>query len=151
MDNSFPNGIRWEGTDGWVFCARGAEQVTASDPNAAQAKNPRQKALDASNPAILTAPYKDGDKRWMPSTDHYLNWLEAVAKQQDPIAPVDQAAKSLQACAVGWIADEVGAQAGVGPGQGALPQRRRRAEDGHPRAAVRKYDVSRVMKKAGLA
>ena len=24
MDNTFPNGIRFEGTKGWVFCARGS-------------------------------------------------------------------------------------------------------------------------------
>ena len=50
LDNTFPNGIRFEGTDGWVFCARGAEQVTSSDPGAANADEPARKALDASNP-----------------------------------------------------------------------------------------------------
>lgn len=150
MDNSFPNGIRWEGSDGWVFCARGAEQVTSSDPNAAQAKNPRQKALDASDPNILTAPYKAGDKRWMPSTDHYLNWLEAVAACQDPIAPVDQAAKSLQACAVGWIAMKLGRKLAWDPVKERFPNdaEAQKMVTRTPRSA--KYDLARVMKQAGL-
>jgi predicted dehydrogenase len=151
MDQTFPNGIRWEGTDGWVFCARGAEQVTSSDPNAAQAKTPRQKALDASDPAMLTAPYKDGDKRWMASSDHYLNWLEAVAKRQDPIAPVDQAAKSLQACAVGWIAMKLGRKLAWDPAKERFPNDADAQKMVTRAPRSEKYDLSRVMKKAGLA
>ena len=99
LDDSHPNGLRFEGSDGWIFCARGAAQVTASDPAAARA----DKALDASDMRLLTAPYADGAVRWMASTDHYRNWLEAVQARRDPIAPIDQAARSLQACAVAWI------------------------------------------------
>ena len=33
LDNKFENGLLFEGSEGWVFCARGAERVTASDPN----------------------------------------------------------------------------------------------------------------------
>jgi hypothetical protein len=40
----------------------------------------------------------------MPSSNHYLNWLESIVANRDPIAPVDQAARSLQACATAWIA-----------------------------------------------
>jgi len=151
MDQSFPNGIRWEGTDGWVFCARGAAQVTSSDPNAAEAKSPRQKALDASAPAILTAPYKPGDKRWPASSDHYLNWLESVAKREDPIAPVDQAAKSLQACAVAWIAMKLGRKLAWDP----VKERFANDADAQKMCArtprSEKYDLARIMKKAGLA
>ncbi len=32
LDNNFTNGIQFEGSDGTVFCARGSERVTASDP-----------------------------------------------------------------------------------------------------------------------
>jgi predicted dehydrogenase len=102
LDNAYENGIRFEGTEGWVFCARGAEQVTSSDPGAAAQKDERRKALNASDPRILTAT-KPGDKRWPESTDHYRNWLESIAKRQDPIAPVDQSARSLEACATAWI------------------------------------------------
>ena len=99
LDDSHPNGLRFEGSDGWIFCARGAAQVTASDPAASRA----EKALDASDMRLLTAPYTDGAVRWMASADHYRNWLEAVQARRDPIAPIDQAARSLQACAVAWI------------------------------------------------
>jgi myo-inositol 2-dehydrogenase / D-chiro-inositol 1-dehydrogenase len=106
MDNSFPNGIRFEGTEGWVFCARGAAQVTASDPKAAN--QAASQALAASNPALLTAPLPANAKRWPESDDHYLNWLQAVAARRDPIAPIDESARSLEACAAAWIGMKLG-------------------------------------------
>ena len=72
LDHEFPNGIRFEGTDGWVFCARGAGLVTSSDPGAAAQEEPARKSLDASKLEILTAPYgpKDvalaGERRPLP-------------------------------------------------------------------------------------
>jgi len=32
ISGDFPNGIRFEGTEGWIFVSRGNETVTASDP-----------------------------------------------------------------------------------------------------------------------
>ncbi len=107
LDNTFPNGIRFEGTEGWVFCARGSAQVTSSDPGAA-AQGSGRKSLDASDPKILTSPLPSGAIRWAASEDHYRNWLEAVAKRQDPIAPIEQSARSLEACAAAWIAMKLG-------------------------------------------
>ncbi|MGE5361584.1 MAG: Gfo/Idh/MocA family oxidoreductase [Bacteroidales bacterium] len=150
MDNSYPNGVRWEGTDGWVFCARGAEQVTSSDPNAAQARAPQNKALDASDERILRAPYGPNDKRWPASADHYLNWLEAVAARRDPIAPVDQAARSLEACTAAWIGMKLGRKLTWDPAKERFvndDEANRMCARG-PRAA--KYDLARVMKRANL-
>ena len=151
MDNAYPNGVRWEGTDGWVFCARGAEQVTGSDPNAKDAKAQKRKALEASDERILTAPFGPTDKRWPASDDHYLNWLQAIGGREDPIAPVDQAARSLEACAAGWIAMKLGRKLTWDP---VKEQFTNDAEANRmcarpPRSA--QYDIARVMKKAGLA
>lgn len=107
LDQSFPNGIRFEGSDGWVFCARGSAQVTSSDPNAG-AQGDGRASLDASNRSILSAPYGARDVRWPSSDNHYRNWLESIENRKDPIAPVDQAVRSLQACATGWIAMKLG-------------------------------------------
>jgi hypothetical protein len=49
ISDSFPNGIRFEGTDGWLFVSRGDTQATASDPVSVMAA----KKLDAGNPKIL--------------------------------------------------------------------------------------------------
>ena len=44
----------------------------------------------------------------MASSDHYLNWLESIAARRDPIAPIDESARSLEACALGWIGMKLG-------------------------------------------
>jgi len=151
MDEMYPNGIRWEGTDGWVFCARGSAQVTSSDPNAQDAKQPARKALDASDPRILTEPFGDRDQRWPASSDHYLNWLESVAARRDPIAPVDQSARSLEACAAGWIAMKLGRRLtwDAAAERFVNDAEANRLCSRTPRSP--QYDVGRLMKQAGLA
>jgi myo-inositol 2-dehydrogenase/D-chiro-inositol 1-dehydrogenase len=100
LDDKFENGLKFIGTEGWTFCSRGAVRQTSSDPNVADAT---KSALRASDLKIL-APLPAGAKRWPASSNHYLNWLESIVANRDPIAPVDQAARSLQACATAWIA-----------------------------------------------
>ena len=149
IDDGYPNGVRFEGTDGWVFCARGAGQVTSSDPGAAAQKEEGRRSLDASKPAILTD-VRPGDVRWMASDDHHRNWLESILSRQDPIAPVDQAARSHEACAAAWIGMKLGRKLTWDPETemfkndaeaNALRTRK-------PRSAA--FDIAEVMKRAGL-
>ena len=151
LDNAFPNGIRFEGTDGWVFCARGAGLVTSSDPGAATQTEPARKSLDASNLEILTAPYGPKDVRWPASDDHYRDWLEAIVARKDPIAPVDQSARSLEACAAAWIAMKLQRKLTWDPkGEVFVNDAEANALRARkPRSAA--YDINAVMKKAGLA
>jgi predicted dehydrogenase len=101
LDNKFETGIRFEGDEGWIFCTRSEEKVTASDPNAA-ASSDTLLPLRASDPKILSP--LDGDAvRWMPSKTHHGNWLESIAANRQPIAPIQQSARSLEACAAAWI------------------------------------------------
>jgi predicted dehydrogenase len=149
MDNTFPNGIRFEGTEGWVLCARGSAQVTASDP--ASGNQSEAKSLAASDPKLLTAPLGANAKRWAPSEDHYLDWLQAVAARRDPIAPIDESARSLEACAVAWIGMKLGRKLTWDP------KKEQFVNDAEanamclrkPRSAA--YDIVQVAKKAGLA
>ncbi len=150
MDDTFPNGVRFEGTDGWVFCARGSAQVTSSDPGATAQRDGR-KSLDASDLRIFGAKPGPKDILWPASVDHYRNWLEAIAARKDPIAPVDQAARSLEACAAAWIGMKLGrtltwdskAEQFVGDAEAnALCARK-------PRSTA--YDLAAIMRKAGLA
>jgi predicted dehydrogenase len=99
LDNKFENGLKFIGSEGSVFCSRGAVRVTSSDPNS---PDTGKSALRWSDPKLATLPADA--KRWPASSNHYLNWLESIAANRDPIAPVDQAARSLQACATAWIA-----------------------------------------------
>ena len=107
LDDSHPNGLRFEGSDGWVFCARGDVQATSSDPRAS-APSDGPKPLEASDMRLVTEPYGAGAVRWGASENHYRNWLDAIVTRRDPIAPIDQSVRSLQACATAWISMKLG-------------------------------------------
>ena len=101
LDNKFETGIRFEGDEGWIFCTRTEEKVTASDPNL-----PVDRAallpLRASDQKILS-PLGANAVRWMASKSHHGNWLQSIAANSQPIAPIQQSARSLEACAAAWI------------------------------------------------
>jgi len=59
--------------------------------------------LRASDPKILS-PLDANAMRWPKSSNHYFNWLESVRDNRQPIAPIEQSARSLEACAAAWIA-----------------------------------------------
>jgi hypothetical protein len=101
LDNKFETGIRFEGDEGWIFCTRSEEKVTASDPNT-PAGHEALLPLRAGDPKILS-PLGTNAVRWIPSKTHHGNWLESIAANRQPIAPIQQSARSLEACAAAWI------------------------------------------------
>ena len=95
VSGDFPNGIKFIGTNGWIFVSRGNERVTGSDP---VAKLKDATALAASDPKIITSVIGSSEINLPKSTEHHLNWLEAVKSRQQPIAPVEIAHRSCSAC-----------------------------------------------------
>jgi len=149
LDNSFTNGILFEGTEGTVFCARGSEKVTASDP--VSAVDDKKGPLWASNDKILYPRVGPEGKIWMPSPDHYRNWLESIISRKDPIAPVEQSSRSLEACAVAWIGMKLGRKLSWDP-----KKEKFTGDDEANAMLARKarkpeYDLALIMKKAGLS
>lgn len=105
VSGDFPNGIKFEGTDGWIFVSRGNETVTASDP-AARLKDNR--ALAASDPTIITSVIGPNEIHLYESADHHGNWLECVRTRRQPIAPVEVAHRACSACLLHHIAMKTG-------------------------------------------
>jgi predicted dehydrogenase len=95
VSGDFPNGIKFIGTDGWIFVSRGNETVTASDP---VAKLKDTSALAASDPKILTSVIGPNEINLPKSNQHHGNWLASVKSRQQPIAPVEVAHRSCSAC-----------------------------------------------------
>jgi len=95
VSNKFPNGIKFEGTKGWVFVSRGDYQVTSSDPT-----KPGEKAkkLDASDPKLLTSVIGPNEFHFTVSKEHHGNWLEAIRDNKPTIAPVEEAHRACSAC-----------------------------------------------------
>ena len=150
LDNTFENGLRFEGSDGWVFSSRGSVKVTASDGNATQPEDPSKGPLRASSRGILE-PLDASAKRFMPSSDHYLNWLEAIAARRDPIAPVDESTRSLEACAAAWIGMKLGRKLTWDPIAEAFVNDTE-ANALRDRAARKpEYDLHRILRNAGLS
>lgn len=101
VSNELPNGIRFEGTDGWIFVTRGNYQATSSDPTP---NADGTKPLDASDPKIMTSAIGPNEIHLPVSTDHHGNWLESIKSKKPPIAPVEVAHRSCSACLVHHIA-----------------------------------------------
>jgi predicted dehydrogenase len=101
VSGDFPNGIRFIGTEGWIFVSRGNEAATANDPEG-RLKDPR--ALAASDPKIIMSVIGPDEVRLYRSSNHHLNWLECIKTRQQPIAPVEVAHRSCTACLVHHIA-----------------------------------------------
>jgi len=101
VSGEFPNGIRFEGTEGWIFVSRGNETVTASDP---QSRLKDEQALAASDPRIIASVIGPDEVHLYESADHHGNWLECVRTRRQPIAPVEVAHRSCSACLLHHIA-----------------------------------------------
>lgn len=138
LDHTFPNGIRFEGDEGWVFCTRGEDNSDTRPP------------LRVSDQNILS-PLPGSAIRWPPSKSHHGNWLESIAAHTQPIAPIQQSVRSLEACAAAWIAMKLRRKltwdtaTEMFLGDAEANARRRRG------ARKPEYDFERVLSQAGLA
>jgi predicted dehydrogenase len=103
VSNELPNGIKFEGTEGWIFVSRGDYQVTATDPQGNNT-SARAKRIDASDPKILTSVIGPNEFHFMVSEEHHGNWLEAIRDNKAPIAPVEEAHRACSTCLLHHIA-----------------------------------------------
>lgn len=78
------NGIRFEGTDGWIWVNR--DGISASDP------------------ALLKAPLPEGAVRLTTSNNHMENFFAAVQSRQAPICDAETGHRSATMCHLGAIA-----------------------------------------------
>jgi predicted dehydrogenase len=95
-----PNGVRFEGNEGWIFVSRGSVQVTSSDPS-----DPKTtlKALDASDPKILDSEIGPNEIHLYKSKEQHQNWLECIRTRRQPVAPAEIGHRSCTACLVSHI------------------------------------------------
>ena len=97
----FPNGIRYEGTDGWIFVSRGSYVASASDP---VDKEKSSKALDASDPEILNSKIGENETHLYVSDNQHGNWLDCIQSRKEPISPVEIGHRACTVCLVSHIA-----------------------------------------------
>jgi predicted dehydrogenase len=97
----YPNGVRYEGTEGWIFVTRGNYTASPSDP--VQAKN-SSKALDASDPKILTSVIGVNETHLYKIDDQHGNWLDCIKSRKEPISPVDKGHRACSVCLLTHVA-----------------------------------------------
>ena len=103
VSGDYPNGVRFEGSEGWIFVSRGNVGVTASDPANAQNSD----AFSASDPKILQSVIGPDEIHLYHSEDQHGNWLDCIKSGQLTVAPVEVAHRSCSACLVFHIAMKV--------------------------------------------
>ena len=99
----YQNGIRYEGTEGWIFVSRGDYAATPSDPTA----KVRSKALDASNPKILESVIGENEIHLYNSPDQHGNWLECIETRKEPISPIEIGHRACTVCLITHVAMKV--------------------------------------------
>ncbi len=101
ISSKFTNGVKFIGTEGWLFVSRGKATVTASDPTSASSN---KKALDASDPKILHSKIAGNEIKLYHSPEMHKNWLDCIRSRKEPVAPVEVGHRSCSACLLSQIA-----------------------------------------------
>ncbi len=109
----YPNGIRYEGTSGWIWVSRGSYVASASDP---VSREKSAKALDASDPAILTSEIGPNEIHLYRSEEQHGNWLECIPSRKEPISPVEIGHRACTVCLITHIAMKMGRRLVWNPG-----------------------------------
>ncbi|NBC25364.1 MAG: Gfo/Idh/MocA family oxidoreductase [Bacteroidetes bacterium] len=100
VSGDYPNGIRFEGEEGWIFVTRGSG-VTDSDPDSGNRSN---SPIQASNPDILDSEIGPNDIHLYESSEQHSNWIDCISSRQKTVAPVEVAHRSCSACLLSHIA-----------------------------------------------
>lgn len=100
----YTNGIRYEGSDGWIFVSRGNYVASTSDPVAAENS---KKALDASDPEILKSEIADDELHLYVSEEQHGNWLDCIKSRKQPISTVEIGHRACTVCLISHIAMKV--------------------------------------------
>jgi predicted dehydrogenase len=82
------NGVRFEGSDGWIWVNRGD--------------------LNASDEMIITTPLGDNAIQLEKSRDHMENFFECIRSRKDPVCTVETGHRSVSVCHLGAIALRLG-------------------------------------------
>jgi hypothetical protein len=102
-----PNGVKFEGTQGWIFVSRGNVGVTASDPGAA-ASAKENKAFYASDPKILGSVIEQNEIHLYESPEQHQNWIESIQNGKQTISHAEIAQRSCSACLIAHTAMKLG-------------------------------------------
>jgi predicted dehydrogenase len=88
VTNAVENGVRWEGDDGWIFVSRSR--------------------IDASDPRLLADRIRPNEIRLPHPPSHRRNFIDCVRSRDEPIAPIEEAHRTITVAHLGNIAMKLG-------------------------------------------
>ena len=100
----YPNGVRYEGSEGWIFVSRGSYVASSTDPVTLEKS---KKALDASDPKILDSKIGLNETHLYKIDDQHGNWLDCIESREAPISPVDIGHMACVVCLISHIAMKI--------------------------------------------
>lgn len=101
VSNELPNGVKFIGSEGWIWVTRGNYRVTDTDP---VADKEGLKPIDASNPKILQSVIGKNEIHLYESSEQHANWIDCIKTRKQPVAPIEVGHRSCSACLLHQIA-----------------------------------------------
>jgi predicted dehydrogenase len=100
IGETYPNGVKFIGEDGWIWVTRG--RFRTGEP----AVETRSRVLDASDPRIIRAGIKPGEIHLHGSlnNDHHLDWLTSIKTRKEPATNAEIGHRSCSACLIAHAA-----------------------------------------------
>ncbi len=97
-------GVRFEGSDGWIYVKRGEVGVTDSDPETGEEGEEKEEPFQASDPKILESEIGENEIHLYESQEQHDNWLKCIKSRELTVAPAEIAHRSCSACLISHIA-----------------------------------------------
>ncbi|MCX6873906.1 MAG: Gfo/Idh/MocA family oxidoreductase [Verrucomicrobia bacterium] len=107
ISDELPNGILFEGDNGWIWVSRGGAAATASDPTANQKAS---KAFNSSDPALERADLSGHQIQLhkSPQWNHHLDWLVAMRERKEAVTTAEAAHRTCSVCLMSSIGMKLG-------------------------------------------
>lgn len=101
----YPNGVRFIGDNGWIFCSRTSQKALIPDPGAG-GKHGRWRPLEASARNLIEGEVAHPVVR-NPSNHHRV-WLESIKSRKPTNITPEEAHRSTSACILAYTAMKLG-------------------------------------------
>jgi len=100
-ESVYPNGVRFVGEKGWIFCGRGSVKTMSSDPGAG-GKHGRWRPLEASAKSLIEGEVEHRLAR--NPQNHHRIWLESLRSRKPTNTSPEAAHRTTSACILAYTA-----------------------------------------------
>jgi hypothetical protein len=100
-ESVYPNGVRFVGEKGWIFCGRGSVKTMLNDPGAG-GKHGRWRPLEASDKRLIEGEVEHPLPR-NPQTHHRV-WFDGIRTRQPTNILPESAHRTTTACILAFTA-----------------------------------------------